>query len=59
MLDPRLNDLGLTEQERSRLAAAAGLIPADHPQLWKDSDLHRAAARAYDLSRLAATRHLA
>jgi hypothetical protein len=45
MVDPRLNDRGFSEPYREQLAYRAGLIPADHPQLWKDSDLHRAAAR--------------
>lgn len=45
MIDPRLNDRGLTEQQRDHLAHVAGLLPVDHPQLWRDSDLERAAAR--------------
>lgn len=45
MIDPRLNDKGLSEPERARLAHVAGMIAADHPQLWTDSDLQRAASR--------------
>jgi len=46
MVDPRLNDHGYTETERALLAARAGLISADHAQLWKDSDLLASAERA-------------
>lgn len=45
MIDPRLNDLNYTPEQRDRLVARLGLIPADHPQLWKDSDLARALKR--------------
>lgn len=45
MIDPRLNDRGFSEPYRNQLAFRAGLISADHPQLWRDSDLHKAAAR--------------
>lgn len=43
MIDPRLNDRGLTEAERDALSAH--LIAADHPQLWKDSALILSAER--------------
>jgi hypothetical protein len=46
MIDPRLNDRGFSEAYRVMLAYSAGLIPADHPQLWKDSALHASAERA-------------
>jgi hypothetical protein len=42
-IDPRLNDLGLSAEERDRLGAHLGSY--DHPQLWKDSDLKRSAER--------------
>lgn len=45
MIDPRLNDRGYSERQRAQLAADARLIAADHAQLWKDSDLARAATR--------------
>jgi hypothetical protein len=51
LIDPRLNDLRLSEQERWHLARVAGLLAADHPQLWKDSDLQRSANRALELRR--------
>jgi hypothetical protein len=36
----------LSDYERAQLAALAGLIPVDHPQLWSDAALLRSACRA-------------
>jgi hypothetical protein len=36
----------LSDHERAQLAALAGLIPADHAQLWSDAALLRSACRA-------------
>lgn len=45
MIDPRINDLGYTARGREQLAAFCELVPADHAQLWPDSDLRHSAAR--------------
>lgn len=36
----------LTDRERTQLAELAGLIPADHAQLWSDAALLCSACRA-------------
>ncbi len=59
MIDPRLNDRGFTEQYRAQLAYRAALIPADHPQLWSDSDLHNAAVARQNAYWAAKVAHIA
>lgn len=44
----------MTDSERNRLAHLAGLISADHPQLWREQDLCRAADRAVRANRMPA-----
>jgi hypothetical protein len=43
MIDPRLNDCGLTYEQRQHYSRH--LLPVDHPQLWKDSALIASAER--------------